>query len=232
MSHAQAPPVARPSQLGFTFEPPSRRRCPRASPGSTGSSPPASAARSRRTLALARRDRLAMSELLDEDVSRWMLDAYASEARDNHNISADRFLALIAVTNRFDILDATVRRIGAALLVGDEITTAELGNIDRQIAALKTRRKSIEHRAPVVRSRGAEWKRRGETMADGAELAELRLPGLPKVKRKINERAAAERWALRTDDRGAPLARRARAAAAVSNITSLCCPRRPRGWSW
>jgi hypothetical protein len=95
-----------------------------------------------------------MSELLDEDVSRWMLDAYASEARDNHNISADRFLALIAVTNRFDILDAAVRRIGAALLVGDEIKTAELGNIDRQIAALKTRRKSIEHSAPVVKIKG------------------------------------------------------------------------------
>jgi hypothetical protein len=132
-----------------------------------------------------------MSELLDEDVSRWMLDAYASEARDNHNISADRFLALIAVTNRFDILDAAVRRIGAALLVGDEITTAELGNIDRQIAALKTRRKSIEHRLRWSDQGGLSGGVGGKTMADGAELAELGLPGLPKVKRKINERAAA-----------------------------------------
>lgn len=41
-----------------------------------------------------------------------------------------------------------------------------------------------------------------------AELAELALPGLSKAKRKINERAEKERWALRTDESGAPLARR------------------------
>src|SRR5262245_43104679 len=45
----------------------------------------------------------AMSELLGEEVTRFMLDAYASEARDNHNISAGRFLALIAATTRHDI---------------------------------------------------------------------------------------------------------------------------------
>jgi putative transposase len=47
----------------------------------------------------------------------------------------------------------------------------------------------------------------GKQWLTAAELAELRLPGLPKAKRKINERAAAERWALMTDDHGAPLAR-------------------------
>lgn len=40
-----------------------------------------------------------------------------------------------------------------------------------------------------------------------AELAELALPGLSKAKRKINERAQEERWALRTDSAGMPLAR-------------------------
>jgi hypothetical protein len=60
----------------------------------------------------------AMSELLGEEVTRFMLDAYASEARDNHNISAGRFLALIAATKRHDILDRLLRRIGAAVLVG------------------------------------------------------------------------------------------------------------------
>lgn len=40
-----------------------------------------------------------------------------------------------------------------------------------------------------------------------AELADLRLPGLSSNKRKINERAMAERWALRTDAAGMPLAR-------------------------
>lgn len=40
-----------------------------------------------------------------------------------------------------------------------------------------------------------------------AELAEARLPGLATTKRKINERAAAEGWALRTSPGGAPFAR-------------------------
>ena len=47
----------------------------------------------------------------------------------------------------------------------------------------------------------------GRTWFTAAELAEMRLPGLPTTKRKINERAAAETWALRTGAGGAPLAR-------------------------
>ena len=43
-----------------------------------------------------------------------------------------------------------------------------------------------------------------------ADLADLRLPGLSTAKRKINERAEAERWALRTDTGGMPLARPSR----------------------
>lgn len=47
----------------------------------------------------------------------------------------------------------------------------------------------------------------GKTWFTATELAALALPGLSKAKRKVNERAAAERWALRLDDKGAPLAR-------------------------
>ena len=85
----------------------------------------------------------ATSALLDEQVSKAMLDAYASEARDNFNISAGRFFALIAATQRFDILDVIASRAGVRVLVGDEITTARLGHIDRQIADLKAERLRI-----------------------------------------------------------------------------------------
>lgn len=47
----------------------------------------------------------------------------------------------------------------------------------------------------------------GKSYYTAAELAELALPGLPKAKRKVNERAADERWALKVDASGAPLAR-------------------------
>ena len=42
---------------------------------------------------------------------------------------------------------------------------------------------------------------------NAAELAELRLAGLPTTKRKINELAADKRWSLRTDPADQPLAR-------------------------
>jgi len=47
----------------------------------------------------------------------------------------------------------------------------------------------------------------GRNWFTAAELAELKLPGLPKTKRKINEKAAAERWALKGDAAGLALAR-------------------------
>ena len=85
-----------------------------------------------------------MSALLGETVSRWMLDAYASEARGEHNVSAARFLALIAATERFDILDAVITKIGARALVGEEVHAARLGHLlaargqlDEQIKALR-----------------------------------------------------------------------------------------------
>lgn len=47
----------------------------------------------------------------------------------------------------------------------------------------------------------------GKSFFTAAELAELKLPGLPTVKRKVNERALSERWALKFDQSGMPLHR-------------------------
>ncbi len=95
----------------------------------------------------------AVSALLDEPVTKLMLDAYASEAREGHNISAARLLALIAVTERFDLLDALVRRIGAALLVGEELHAARLGHLQAQRDRLDQEIKAMRSQAqPIQRS--------------------------------------------------------------------------------
>lgn len=47
----------------------------------------------------------------------------------------------------------------------------------------------------------------GKDWFTAAELADLRLPGMPATKRKVNERARDEAWALRTSPDGVPLAR-------------------------
>jgi hypothetical protein len=97
----------------------------------------------------------ALSEILDEDIDKTTVDGWASESRDRFNISFYRLLALVAVTDRVDVLDALLREIGVAALFGDEIMTAQLGHIDRQIAALRDRRKKIEQRAvPIRRAKG------------------------------------------------------------------------------
>lgn len=97
----------------------------------------------------------AISALPDEDVSKLMLDAYSAEGRDGHNISVHRFLALIAVTQKYDVLDALIRRIGAAVLVGDELHTARVGHLKSQITELSLELKAAERMArPIIRGTG------------------------------------------------------------------------------
>jgi hypothetical protein len=97
----------------------------------------------------------AMSALLDEPVSKAMLDAYAAESREAHNISGARLFALIAVTERFDLLDRLARRIGAALLVGEELHTARLGHLRAQQRELSAEIKKMEQAATPIK-RGAK----------------------------------------------------------------------------
>lgn len=92
-----------------------------------------------------------MSVLLDEDVSKAMLDAYASPARDGHNISFARMLALVAVTKRHDLLDRELREIGAAVLVGEEIHTARLGHLKSRIAELTAELRAVERMVQPIK---------------------------------------------------------------------------------
>lgn len=91
-----------------------------------------------------------MTVRMDEGISRDMLDAYASPARSGHNISFHRMLGLVAVTQRFDLLDRELRTIGAALLVGDEIYTAQASHIRSEIAQLTQQLKVIERMHPTI----------------------------------------------------------------------------------
>lgn len=96
----------------------------------------------------------AMSALLGDTISKAMLDAYASESREAHSVSFSRFLALVAVTHRHDILDKLVREIGAAVLVGEEIYAARLGDLKSRIDHLTQEFKEISKRAtPIGRAK-------------------------------------------------------------------------------
>lgn len=142
---------AHPDQIGFDFEAPApasgvaalagleRRIC------SAVGTVLASDKRPREVIAAE------MSVLLDEDVSRAMLDAYSSPARADHKVPMSRFLALLVVTGRQDLLDPLLREIGAALLVGDEVKTARLGQIEQLLAELQEERRHLRGSTPRIR---------------------------------------------------------------------------------
>lgn len=140
-----------PDQLGFLFEEPVLPRGEAALAGieqricSTVGVILNSDERSRKVIAAE------MSELLCEDVSSAMLDAYSSPARIDHKVPFSRFLALVAVTRRHDLLDPLIREIGGAVLVGEEVHTARVGHISSQIKKLQAELKELSATAPLIR---------------------------------------------------------------------------------
>lgn len=140
-----------PGQLGFDFEAPA----PASAPGELAGlerqinalvgTVIASDGRPREVIAAE------MSVLLDETVTRCMLDAYSSPARTEHKVPFSRLCALLVVTNRQDLLDPVLRKIGAALLVGDEVRTARLGHLQQTLAQIQAEIKELKRDAPSIR---------------------------------------------------------------------------------
>jgi hypothetical protein len=92
-----------------------------------------------------------MSVLLDDTVSKAMLDAYSSPARPDHKVPASRLLALLVVTDRQDLLDPIMRKIGAALLVGEEVKTARMGHLQQMIRQAQSEMRALGVDAPTIR---------------------------------------------------------------------------------
>lgn len=142
---------AHPDQLGFTFAEPVARTGAAGLAGleamicTTVGSILASDTRPREIIAAE------MSILLGEDVSKSMLDAYSSPARAEHRVPMSRFFALVLVTKRHDLMDPLLREIGMAGLIGAEVKTARLGQIDREIARLREEQKKLAAHAPLIR---------------------------------------------------------------------------------
>lgn len=96
----------------------------------------------------------AMSAALGEDVSRWMLDAYASPARDAHNISFGRALALMAVTADRSMIEWAVGLLGGTVLWGEEIMVARLGQLETRKRLIDAEIRDIKGRTAPIRREG------------------------------------------------------------------------------
>lgn len=95
-----------------------------------------------------------MSEMLDEPISRSMLDAYASPARTEHKVPMSRALALLLVTARQDLLGPIVGEIGAALLIGEEVKTARIGHLEQMKKRIEAEMRALKADAPEIREGG------------------------------------------------------------------------------
>jgi predicted subunit of tRNA(5-methylaminomethyl-2-thiouridylate) methyltransferase len=68
-----------------------------------------------------------LSFVLGERVSAAMLDAYSSGARRDYKVPASRFIVLMAITRRFDLLDAVLREVGGKALNAKDSKVFEIG---------------------------------------------------------------------------------------------------------
>jgi hypothetical protein len=90
-----------------------------------------------------------MGDFLGERISKAMLDAYVSPARDTHNISLTRFLALVHVTRDRRLLELLAELFGWCVVderFAEAIKEVELAEkreeIDRQLQLARLRRRS------------------------------------------------------------------------------------------
>lgn len=140
------------AQIAFSFDPPAAARAPADLAGLDRMAAAAVARALKEDMRTRYELAGAVSALLAEPVSKAMLDAYASEERDQHNVPLHRALAIFAATGRLDLLDALVRRVGGALLVGEELLAARRGHLEAQLRQLKAQIKQLDgHVRPIER---------------------------------------------------------------------------------
>ena len=92
-----------------------------------------------------------MSVLLNEDISRAMLDAYSSPARTDHRVPMSRFFALIVVTDRQDLFRPLLRKIGISGILGEEIEVVRIGQLERTIAEAQAELRNLKQTARKIR---------------------------------------------------------------------------------
>ncbi|WP_282093070.1 hypothetical protein [Epibacterium ulvae] len=92
----------------------------------------------------------AMSDYLGQDVTRNMLDAYASEAREGHKITFERALALMVVTGQTGLLGFASEMFDLIVVPSEYRELIELHFIEEQQKRLEAKRALIT----------SQWKRK------------------------------------------------------------------------
>ncbi len=98
-----------------------------------------------------------MSELLVEDITKSMLDAWSSPAREDHRVPFSRLAALVLVTDRQDLLRPIMAKLGVSLLIGAEVEAARIGQLEQIIERARREVRELKGRAqPIFQHRSED----------------------------------------------------------------------------
>ncbi len=88
-----------------------------------------------------------MGDFLGRPVSKAMIDAYASEARDDHVISTPRFIALLHATGDRRLLELLAEPMGWAVIERRHLPLIELAAIQDKAAELTRQADALRRQA-------------------------------------------------------------------------------------
>ena len=97
-----------------------------------------------------------VSKLLGEEVSKPMLDAYSSPAREDHKVPHSRLMAILVVTARYDLFDRHMRECGCGIVTGREMDTVELGHLEQERRRIDARMRELRKTATPMRKGGED----------------------------------------------------------------------------
>ncbi len=85
-----------------------------------------------------------MSRLTGREISKYMLDAYTGDSRQDHNFPFRYAAAFEAATESHMLTQLLAAQRGCKLLVGEEALEAELGKIERTEQQLRARKAALK----------------------------------------------------------------------------------------
>lgn len=96
-----------------------------------------------------------MSAILGVDVTKGMIDAYTSQARETHTISLVRFKAFVRATGCLWLWKVVLEGEGLTLLQGEEALLAQAALADKRADAYRAEARALKARAPLnIKRRG------------------------------------------------------------------------------
>lgn len=85
-----------------------------------------------------------MSRLTGREVSKYMLDAYTGDSRQDHNFPLRYAAAFEAATGSYCLTQLLAKSRGCKVLVGEEALLAEMGRLEQMEAEIKAQRSALK----------------------------------------------------------------------------------------